>query len=240
MKRLVYLAMMILAAILFCQCEKDSGNNKFTGDSGIFKDPRDDREYEWVQIGGQIWMAENLNYDQDSYGNDWYYGNDTSLGDVYGRLYDWPAVMQGAGSSNNNPSGIQGVCPDGWHVPSDEEWKELEIQLGMSSSQADALHGRGSNEGSKLAGQAELWKDGDLKKNEAFGASGFIALPGGDFDHNGDFECMGSFCNFYSSTEHPEWYGCAWHRSITHSNSKIHRAVLGKDIGFSVRCVKDD
>lgn len=83
----------------------------------------------------------------------------------------------------------------------------------------------------------ERW---DLKKNEAFNKSGFRALPGGDFDHNGDFESMGSSCNFYSSTEHPEYSGSCWHRSITHSSSKIQRAVLGKDIGFSVRCVKDD
>ena len=237
-RRFCFIVVLLMGVISY-QCEKKESEKLIT-DSGTFTDPRDGQQYEWVQIGGQVWMAENLNYDQDSYGNDWYYGNDTSLGDVYGRLYDWPAVMQGAGSSNNNPSGIQGVCPDGWHVPSDEEWKELEIQLGMSSFQADALHGRGSNEGSKLAGQAELWKDGDLENNKAFGASGFRALPGGDFDHNGDFESMGSSCNFYSSTEHPEYSGSCWHRSITHSSSKIQRAVLGKDIGFSVRCVKDD
>ena len=159
MIRRFYFIVVLLMGVISYQCEKKESEKLIT-DSGTFTDPRDGQQYEWVQIGGQVWMAENLNYDQDSYGNDWYYGNDTSLGDVYGRLYDWPAVMQGAGSSNNNPSGIQGVCPDGWHVPSDEEWKELEIQLGMSSFQADALHGRGSNEGSKLAGQAELWKDG--------------------------------------------------------------------------------
>lgn len=185
-------------------------------------------------------MAENLNYDQDSFGNDWCYGNDSSNCDIYARLYDWSAVMQGEASSNDNPSGVQGVCPDGWHVPSDNEWQELEIYLGMSLSEAIDHGGRGTNEGSKLAGNANLWSDGALENNSLFDASGFTALPGGDCDHNRAFECMGRYGNWYTSTEHASWTGCAWHRSLYYDTTRVFRHILGKEIGFSVRCVRDD
>ncbi|MCD4666000.1 MAG: hypothetical protein K8R68_12075, partial [Bacteroidales bacterium] len=79
--------------------------------------------YNTVLIGSQCWMKENLNYET---GNSWCYNNDTSNCNTYGRLYDWIAIMNGEASSNSVPSGVQGICPNGWHLPSDEEWKILE------------------------------------------------------------------------------------------------------------------
>ena len=149
------------------------------GNNGTFVDQRDGQEYEWLKIGDQVWMADNLNYDVDS---SWCWGNNSSNCDTYGHLYKWNAVMQGESSSNSNPSGVQGVCPDGWHVPSDEEWKELEMQLGMSQTEVGNTGYRGTNEGSKLAGNASLWPSGDLTSDSEFGTSGFTALPGGN--HN--------------------------------------------------------
>ncbi len=123
MKRLAIFPLFLITAVLFISgCEEEDNNTEFKGETGTFTDSRDGQEYEWVKIGDQVWMAENLNYAQHDEGNS----------GRYGRLYDWAAVMQGENSSNNNPSGVQGVCPDGWHVPSDEEWKELEMKLGMS------------------------------------------------------------------------------------------------------------
>ncbi len=103
--------------------------------------------YQTVQIGDQIWMAENLKTTRYADGSDiplvegsveWdaltatgkaycWYDNSTTNRDIYGGLYTWSAAMNGAASSEANPSGVQGVCPDGWHLPSDAEWKELEI-----------------------------------------------------------------------------------------------------------------
>ncbi len=69
---------------------------------------------------------------------------------LYGRLYTWAAVMNGAWEANQTRVSIQGVCPSGWHVPSDDEWKELEMYLGMSEIEANNFEWRGTNEGAKL------------------------------------------------------------------------------------------
>jgi uncharacterized protein (TIGR02145 family) len=200
-----------------------------------FTDSRDGQTYNVVQIGDQCWMAENLNYNVDS---SWGYDNNSSNCDTYGRLYEWDAVMQGESSSNSNPSGVQGVCPDGWHVPSDEEWKELEMQLGMSQSEADNTGYRGTNEGSKLAGNASLWVSGSLTSDSEFGTSGFTALPGGDRDGGGGFDYIGSYGGWWSSTENSS--ADAWYRTMIFSRPGVNRGGYAKEYGFSVRCVKDD
>ena len=75
-------------------------------------------------------MQENLAYDQSNYGSDWCYDDDCATYEAtYGRLYNWTAVMQGSASSVSNPSGVRGVCPAGWHLPSDDEWEELEGEV---------------------------------------------------------------------------------------------------------------
>ena len=202
--------------------------------SKTFTDSRDGQTYLQTQIGDQCWMAENLNYDQNSYGNDWCYGNNSSNCDTYGRLYDWAAVMQGESSNNSNSSGVQGVCPDGWYVPSDEEWKELEMQLGMSQSEADNTSYRGTNEGSKLAGNASFWRDGNLTDNSAFGSSGFTALPGGFRKNNGSFDKLGFWGFWWSSTD--DLSPDAWSRYLHNYRSKVYRYDRSKESGFSVRC----
>jgi uncharacterized protein (TIGR02145 family) len=207
----------------------------YAGFNGTFKDERDNQTYEWVRIGDQIWMGENLNYDQNSYGNDWCYDNNSSNCDTYGRLYDWYAVMQGENSSNSNPSGVQGVCPNGWHVPSDEEWKELEIYLGMNWAEADNSEWRGTNEGSKLAGNADLWNSGDLISNSEFGSSGFTALPGGVRGNNG-FDHDGYYGYYWSSY----LYDGPWYRYISFVYTNVYRGTSHKEYGYSVRCVRDD
>ena len=123
----------------------------------------DDNCYETVEIGDQEWMSENLkvthynnvdvipnitnNYDWGSLTSGAYgdYDNIPSNSDTYGRLYNWYTVDD-----------ERGICPVDWHVPSDEEYKTLEMYLGMSQSEADDTGYRGTNEGSKLAGNASL------------------------------------------------------------------------------------
>jgi uncharacterized protein (TIGR02145 family) len=208
-----------------------------TPKEGTFTDPRDGQTYKWVRIGDQVWMAENLNYDQSTHGNDWCYNQKSSNCDTYGRLYDWDALLQRDSTSNNNPSGVQGVCPDGWHVPSDAEWKELEEELGMSQSEADKTGYRGTNEGSQLAGNASPWKNDKLINNSEFGSTGFAALPDGYRGSDGNFYGIGNYGYWWSSTE--KSLTESWYRTLGYNNSNVNRGSTNKGSGFSVRCVRD-
>ncbi len=222
--------------------------------TGNFTDTRDSHEYQWITIGAQVWMAENLAYlpsvspvSSGSETEPYYYVYDyqgssvseakaTSNYTTYGVLYNVPATMAGASSSSANPSGVQGVCPDSWHLPSDAEWKQLEMFLGMSQSEADASGYRGTDEGSQLAGNASLWTDGNLKSDPAFGLSGFTALPGGLRFGDGRFSSIGGYGYWWSSTEiSPYFRG----RGLIYYRSTVFRNVEPKEYGRSVRCVRD-
>jgi uncharacterized protein (TIGR02145 family) len=99
-----------------------------------FTDSRDGQTYKTVRFNNQIWMAENLNF--NATGNqDLYFNNDSSTyAERFGRLYSWSSFMAGDTATNNAPSGVQGVCPVGWHIPSDKEWEILELALGANVS----------------------------------------------------------------------------------------------------------
>ncbi len=86
------------------------------------------RSYEIQGIGDQCWMIENLSIG-DTLQNSWCYDNDPANCATYGRLYNWEAIMNGSESSNSVPSGVQGICPTGWHIPSDAEWGILQEEL---------------------------------------------------------------------------------------------------------------
>lgn len=220
-----------------------------------FIDPRDDNEYAVVMIGDQCWMAENLRYLPSVVGPasgsatvplyyvHGYNGTNvqaakaTANYQTYGVLYNWRAAMQGAASSNTNPSGVQGVCPDGWHLPSDEEVKQLEMFLGLSQNQANG-NGiyRGTNQGSRLAGSADLWVDGDLKIHPLFGNTGFNARPG-------SVRGLGAFENTIGE-QFALWTATAsganaWYRGLHYTQTGIYRASIQRDYGMSVRCVCD-
>jgi uncharacterized protein (TIGR02145 family) len=222
----------------------------------------DGNVYNTVQIGNQCWMKENLRvtkYDDGTpiplvtddtewanLGDNntdraycWYNNDETSYKDTYGALYTWAATMNGAASSDDNPSGVQGVCPSGWHLPSDAEWKELEMYLGMSPSEADNTGWRGTNEGSKLAGEVYLWLDGALKTDFQFGSSNFSALPGGHRHYsNGSFIDMGNSSFWWSCGEGGS--SSVWLRRLGYSKASVERrSDLFKSRGFSVRCVRD-
>ncbi len=156
------------------------------------------------------------------------YDNNESNVTTYGYLYNWYAVND----SRN-------IAPNGWHVPTDEEWKQLEMYLGMSESETNNYGWRGTNEGSKLAGNAELWPGGNLENNAAFGESGFSALPGGYSCYDsGSFSYMDYRAYFWSSTEIND--NSAWDRALVHNHSNVFRTNLSnKKLGFSVRCLKD-
>ncbi len=217
----------------------------------------DGNVYQTVKIGNQIWMAENLKTTHYANGTeitlvessiDWgafsytdkaycYYENSSTNADTYGALYTWAAASNGT-TSNTNPSGVQGACPDDWHLPSDEEWKQLEMYLGMSQADANNTGFRGTNEGSKLAGDVNLWSNGNLENDAAFGTSGLQALPGGTRHYSGSFLNLGNEALFWNATGGGS--SGAGLRYLTYSNSNVYRStIFNKKGGRSVRCVKD-
>ena len=158
-------------------------------------DSRDGKVYKTAQIGSQLWMAENLNVGikvSDAVGQSdngviekYSYDNDESNSDVYGGLYLWDEMMQYTEISN------QGVCPDGWHVSSDEEWQKLEMFLGMADTTVVKTSWRGDDEGGMLKEVGTAHWVSNVANNE----SGFTALPGGRY-LGGAFEERDSVFDF--------------------------------------------
>jgi len=245
------------AVLLPYSCEGPPNGGRRTPTTTAIID-YDGNTYHTVKIGDQWWMTRNLETTHyadgteiprvestsawDALGSEdsaycYYNNNSSNEAFTYGALYTWAAALNGAESSANIPSGIQGVCPDGWHVPSDGEWKELEMYLGMPQSELDATGPRGLYIGSKLAASPSLWADGYLKDSDAFGISKFKVLPGGGRHFDGTFEFLGENANFWSATEGDS--ARAWVRHIYSKYTTVLRYKSIKSNGFSVRCVKD-
>ncbi len=182
----------------------------------VITDSRDGKTYKIVEIGDQIWMAENLAYKPSS-GTYWAYDNDQSNVAKYGYLYNWE-------TANN-------VCPSGYHLPTDNEWKELEIHLGMTQTDADKSGWRGTI-GDQLKSETG-WSSNGNGTNE----SGFNAFSGGYRYTDGSFGNVGSYGSWWSSTS----YGSsdAWYRILYYNDAEVNRVGNDRDYGFSVRCCRN-
>ncbi len=212
-----------------------------TDNSSIFTDTRDGNRYSIVTIGNQTWMAENLRYAgsiplssvaSSTIAYRYWPANDSTVVPYYGYLYNWPAAMNGATSSNENPSGVQGICPNGWHLPSDAEWTQLSDYLGGVS-----------NAGAMLAGYPSGWVDGMLTNSEYFGTTGFGALAASNCGPcgNGNNVCfgfLGSCTYFWSSTVYDD--NDAYYRGIQYGYTFLANGNSSKNNGFSIRCVRDN
>jgi len=223
-----------------------------------FTDFRDSTNYNTVQIGSQCWMAENLAYlpsvasrymmsDVDPYyyvygydGTNVNEAKDTANYLIYGALYNWPAGMNGEASSNSVPSGVQGICPDGWHLPSDAEWMILEgntdslFNVGDPEWQNTGL--RGSNVGRNLK-TSNLWYYEPA--NVGVDKYGFGALPGGSLNpfHPG-WISKGYVGYFRTSTKNNNYSPHI--RSMSSYNTQMRRShSYYEQEGASVRCVRD-
>jgi len=203
------IAMLALTVLVFQSCKKDEPTD-------IFTDPRDGQVYETIVIGSQIWMAENLNYEIT---NSWWYNNRSDNGDVYGRLYTWDAALT--------------ACPTGWSLPSDDQWKQMEMALGMSQSEADDTDYRGTDEGIKMKSTSG-WNDNGNGTN----SSGFNALPGGRRSNYESFSSLGDDGYWWSRTE-GSWSARAWRRSLYYDYGQVDRYSIYKTDGYSVRCLKN-
>ena len=211
-------------------------------------DARDSQVYSTIQIGNQCWMQENLNVgtmitscdgghvgtcsDQGQsaqhQGTDcdniqkYCYGDDVNNCNEYGGLYQYQQSTCGTSSPG------QGICPEGWRLPSDNEWKTLEMYLGMTPPDA-AQSGAWRNTGSVGSQLADFTSGGD-------NASGFSGLPGGFRLANGSFDNLGTSANFWSSSPSG---GSAWSRTLHSSSVGVYRNTNGQANGFSVRCLRD-
>ena len=216
----------------------------------------DNNIYNTVQIGNQCWMRENLRTTHYANGDTILEGgellsesqpyrytphNDVNTISTYGYRYNWNAVMHGANSSETNPSGVQGICPDGWHVPSIAEWQQLSDYV--SSVYAYRCDERESYIAKALAsatdwGITNTTFDCVIGNNtEANNATGFSALPAGITapDFNGFEYCI----VFWSATVADEEYNFSWFRSLFSPSAIMDVWQRPQYSGFSVRCVRD-
>lgn len=240
--KLTLVPVSFLLFLVLAGCGNDSD---FTDDAGTFTDSRDRHKYTWIRIGEQIWMAENLAYlpsvhppSQTSINSPLYYvygyqGNSTRKGKyednyiTYGTVYNWTAART--------------ACPEGWHLPADEEWKTLEIQMGMSPSEADSS-GAGLSRESGMVGyhlkSKQGWKWGNWFSGNGDDSIRFAARPGGGFFLNLGFAGERENAYFWTSSSFTK-PGFTWYRSIYYGAEGVMRDGYPLSVGLSVRCIKN-
>jgi len=215
----------------------------------LCRDP-DGKNYAVVNIGTQTWMAENLAWlpavSAASTGSDslkyyYVYGyNDSIIAaakntvnyKLYGALYNWAAAMNAPGKKSTALKSTQDVCPAGWRLPYDEDWKLLETTLGMSQHDADSIYLRNSGDIGKKLKSTLGWYTGANCSN----SSGFTALPGGYRNTHWVFQSIERNALFWSASQSDT---LAWYRDINDQDTGVYRFTTLKSHGFSVRCIKD-
>jgi uncharacterized protein (TIGR02145 family) len=215
-------------------------NISVTGCGGQTSLTYDGRTYDLVEIGGQCWFADNLATDQYRNGDPIPTGldnttwenttsgayaiyNNVPANDVtYGKLYNWYTTVD-----------TRGLCPTGWHVPSDCEWMYLENSLGMSVADQQTTGWRGN-----IGGALKATTNWNSPNTGATNSTGFTALPGGYRSYyDGTYNAIGNYGFWWSSTEDNSY--TAWYRRLHYNNSIVYRLNVNKRLGFSVRCVRD-
>jgi uncharacterized protein (TIGR02145 family) len=211
-------------------------------------------DYETVQIGEQCWFAENLRAENYRNGDaipsglsdiEWTYttaGAVTFYGEggdwdcqhfspeidacvfgqfleACGRLYNWYAVDDD-----------RVLCPNGWHIPSDEEWLLMEFEIGGIVAEGDDTGWFGPNHGAQMKTTTGWFENGNGSN-----VSGFSGLPSGG-RLSGYFFFAGKSGYWWSSSPYG---GSAWYRGLAHDQMGVHRSFHLKNVGFSVRCIKD-
>jgi len=229
--------LMELLAAFGAACETSNDANSMEWTCG---DPINYHDYDYatVQIGGQCWFAENLRNEHYANGDlipgelndgEWssttngaqaIYANDASNLTDYGRLYNWYAVDDS-----------RGLCPSGWHVPTDGEFMTLEMELGMSEAEANVEGWRGTDQGTQMKSSAS-----DSPSWNGTNTSGFSGLAGGIRDIYGDFFNEGYYGYFWSASASGT---SAWNRLLNGGGTEVVRNNNDQRFGVSVRCVRD-
>ena len=242
----------------------------------------DGNTYQTIYIGAQCWMKENLktthysngatitqgcasttSYLPTSEGKIYYrYDDADSNIATYGLLYSWGAVMNGAGASSNNPSGIQGICPSGWHVPSNPEWCELEnyIEPGIDVN-CNSIGYRGSM--AKKLAAPQHWSTYSSNSfapgywhtdTTGFNTCGFSAIPAGRYHTYFSYSGNAYSSVYYENKNHlGYWWSCTldnndniYYRYLSYSNSGVYMTYTKNALtnhtyyyAHSVRCIKN-
>ena len=202
----------------------------------------DGRTYSTVRMGEQCWFRENLHSTHYANGDaipngasefDWVqpnrdfytdYGKSESIAVMYGKLYNWYAVQD-----------PRGLCPEGWHVSTDDDWQALEVAIGMDATEVGKPGKRGSEntgEGAAIK-DPKTWPDG----REASDKHGFTATPGGARLPDSSFHTAGSGACYWTATAETD--STAWFRGLGNLHDGIYRSGFSMQSGFSVRCVQD-
>jgi uncharacterized protein (TIGR02145 family) len=236
-----YSLILIISLVFISSCEKEcEKNSPWLNEDLKYKCVKDKEgnSYATIEIGEQTWMAENLrsttyangdpipnvvenvNWSSSNNVGAWcHYNNQSQYDEPYGKLYNWYAV---ADSRN--------LCPDGWHVPSDEEWSVLVNYLDPNSNGGINYP---NNAGGKMKStDKQYWLEDNI---DATNESGFSGLPGSTRSEF-DFDINQNYGSWWSSTEKD---GEAWYRSVKHLDGSAERYNYHKGIGRSVRCIKD-
>jgi uncharacterized protein (TIGR02145 family) len=196
----------------------------------------DGNVYTIVQIGSQHWLGQNLKVTHFNDGSEipleldsdaWcilttpaycWYNNDIANKNPYGALYNWYVLDETSNGGKN-------VCPEGWHVPSDDEWAALITYLGGPSQAGGKL---------KESGTAHWNSPNTGATNE----TGFTALPGGyRAGTNGAFVSKNEKGYWWSASEN--YASSGWYRNMNFNSAQVYRSHLGKVFGYAVRCIKD-
>lgn len=226
--------------------------NTFTCGTSKIKD-YEGNDYNTVQIGNQCWMKENLRTTKYQDGtsiasggtnqsNDiayyYYPNNDINNVDNYGLLYNWKAVMNNSASNNDNPSIVQGICLDGWHVPSNMEWSQLTSYI---SSQEIYRCNNGNSDIAKSIASTEGWQSSTNncavgRVPEKNNTICFSALPAG-YLYNSTYGDFGKYVFFWSCTQQSN--NSAYRRNLYFDNSIVGIGYSQKVNGYSVRCLRN-
>ena len=251
-------------AAMSVRCVKD--DNSYTPEQRVDAQPcpymhtmkdYDGNVYNTVQIGTQCWMKENLKTTHFSNGTAialgsststpvayrYYPNNDSNRVAAYGYLYNWKAVMNGSSSSVYIPSGIQGVCPPGWHVPSDAEWTLLTDYVKSVSAYKCNTN---ANYIAKALASTTGWNSntstcavGNTPSNN--NSTGFTAVPAGAFGSSGGYSALGNSTYFWSATQYYNGTSTAnaYLRHLSYNNVNVGSNEYSKSCGLSVRCLRD-
>jgi len=227
-------ALALSLSVLTCFKTADTNANdvsdSFPSDSTVID--IDGNIHHTVTIGAQVWMVENLKVTRYRDGttiptetNDtvwsmlttgalcWYDNDSGTYKDTYGALYNFYAVIDD-----------RGLCPEGWHVPTETEWRELETFLGGQAVAGGKMKEVGTTH----------WTDPNIGATDE---SGFCGLPGGGRGQITGTGELGNYATWWTSTSYDSAY--AWHWGLYHGNASVRRNPGHKASGFSVRCIRD-
>ena len=202
------LPVLLFASLLFKGCEKEAADEYLTDIDG--------NNYRIVRIGSMTWMAENLKVTRDKDGNileTYCYMDRDDKCEQFGQLYPWEEALK--------------ASPAGWRLPTSEDWKRLEIELGMDPDEAEEFGWRGTDQGTQL---------------KEDGTTGFDALLSGYKDgtilYDGRYFDIGYFAAFWSATEYDSIKAVTRFVYVTYDD--IYKGSYDKTAALTVRCIKDE